>query len=358
MEITKRLFNQAFVVFAIIICFLLSSALKSITHAQSSEEATVSATVVGPSPTATATPTASPGPSASPTPTPSPTVPGVPVVAKFKIFGYAPSESSVKMNAIAVAEETQAKEDGYFEFTNLSFPTILSSKQGYYYPELCFQAIDGEKRITSNVCIPPLPFGITTDAIGPILLSPTLTLDKNIIYEGEFVKASGVTFPNATVNVSFARENIEFLPHLVPEVAAYNLPVLEIKANDKGYFEFNLPNNVTDKWKIFATSIYQESPTAKGNTLTFSVKPPILKITETIKTLTKSIAPSLYTNLIALEILIIIILVIGNKILSKKYPARAIYKGTKTIKVLQSQYEKARSEYIELLRKKGLLKEE
>lgn len=281
------------------------------------------------------------------------------------IFGWAPVDSEVVLTGQGIFETTRADKTGYFEFSQAFIRKILAylsqsnlkvlgANSEITYPELCLQAIDNETRTTAPTCIPPLPIDFNYE-VGPILLSPTISLEQGIILTSEQAVARGKTTPNTKVSVFLARENAgqslirkiyELLSFswLVKLVNAYYIPELEVTSNDAGDFEFNLPNDSLDKWRIFVASNIDSGNSAKSNTLVFSVISPIEYFIESILSLLKYIELNLYI-LIFVEILVVLIL---YKIVSadkrKRQPKKA--KGK-----LQSIEE----EYKEFLRKRGFL---
>lgn len=318
-----------------IILILISIWVFGINPVYADEEATVSATIVGPSPI--------------PTPTSAP--------VKFIIYGYGPTQSSVYLTGIGASEETKTDSSGYFEFSNLTFPTLLSVNQGYFYPELCLYAIDDEGRLTSTTCIPPMPFNVSTQAVGPFLLSPTLALSKGSLYKGDISYATGRTIPNTVVEIHFTRENKKYILNIIPDVSAYSLPIYQIESDDDGYFEFSLPTNTEDNWKIFSSINFIGSQSPLSNVLSFSINPLLYKIVNYYKQVSFYIKPTLFNIILILEIFTIFFLIYFALYLNKKYERLYGVSGpTKNINELQSDYERIQEEYLELLRRKDFLK--
>ena len=328
-----------------------------IAYADEEEEVTISSTIQGltPSPTPTTAPTATP--TSTPTPTGSATPTSKPSEKGLIIFGYAPANSYVEMSGIGVSEKTNSNISGYFEFSSLPFPTLLSGIAGFLYPELCFRGIDLKGKTTSVNCIPALPFKAPSTRIGPVLLSPTIGIENNVLYKGDIVKSGGITVPGSSVEIYLARKNLKYLTEIVKDVGAYNLPTYQVTANEEGYYEFNLPNNVADNWKIYSAAIVQGANTPKSNTLSFSVRPGIYKLTKIYQTISYYIVPVLYFIFIALEFGVILILIVSLRKLDEKYKIKKgkTTKHPKTIKKLVGEYAKVQAEYEELLKQKGLI---
>jgi hypothetical protein len=344
--------------FILLLTSILSLAGVNIIKAQltDSQEASVSATVQGPTATATATATATPtaSPSISPTPISSPiaspvSIPTPTPAGAFKIYGYAPSNSEVFLSGIAVSEKTISDSQGYFEFTRLFFPTFLSYLSGFRYPELCLFSLDESRRLTSPVCIPPLPLGAETNEVGPILLSPTLNIEKGTLLKSEQAIASGKTVPNSEIEIYLAREktSIPFFD-FIKEVSAYTIPLYQISSDDNGDFEFNLPND-PDTWRLFAGVKVLGSSSAKSNTLMFNVYPPfyrlIVSIINFFKKLFLLFRPDWIYLIILLQIVIIILLI-------KHLRRRKVKRAKKPSKRKLSHYDNLVTEYKRMLKKK------
>lgn len=331
-----------------------------------SDEVTVSTTISGtttpsttptptPTTTATATPTVTETPTAtalvSPTPLPTP----LPEGEKLLIFGYGPSFSKVFMEGIGVSENTETKEDGYFEFDSLSFPTLLSGLIGNLYPEICIWSMDLLERKTPPVCIPPLPIVVLTRRIGPILLPPTLGIERSKIPQGVQVIAFGTTTPNTEVNIFLAKKNIKNLFQIIPQVSALVLPEYTINSNQKGYFEFSLPTSSSDKWTVFAASDFQGNNSPKSYSLSFEVKGPVMTVIQSYEDMLRSKRPGLLLIIIIIEILIVVILLIitsKSKTRHKKDTKQKYHNISKNISQLQNEYKKLQKEYEDLLREK------
>ncbi len=235
--------------------------------------ATATPTSTSTSQSSTTTPTSTPIPTAIPSSTPTPvyTYPTIPPEKRYKqqaltIYGYGPINSEVTLKGFGVSEKVISESDGLFRFSQIY---SLSLK----YPELCIQAVDDQNRTTQPSCIPALP----TDSlipleVGPILLSPTISISENKIKEGTLAVLSGKTTPNTKVNIFVAKkEGMTNKLSLVKEAYAYTLPTVEISSNEKGEYEVSLPTGESAEYKLFASTKFGEYLSAKSNTLTFAV---------------------------------------------------------------------------------------
>ena len=208
---------------------------------------------------------------------------------KLTIFGYTSPFARVQLSGIGVAKETEAADDGYFLFSRVFLPSpslrwVSSYEQELAYPDLSLIAIDTENRSSFPVSLPPLPTGPYEITVGPILMSPTITLQKGKFSPGEQILATGQTIPNSQVAIFLANEKTSnrfsflyqffrrFLDLFLPRQAqAYFLPQYQIAIESGGHFQFNLPSVQPNGWRVFATTTFLEAPSAKSNTLAFEV---------------------------------------------------------------------------------------
>lgn len=220
--------------------------------------------------TATATPTtagvATPTPIYS-FPTAQPTQPDKKYRSNaLTIYGYGPINSEVTLKGFGVSERTISDSDGLFRFSEIYSFTLT-------YPELCMQAVDDKNRTTQPSCIPALPSdSLIPLEVGPVLLSPTVSLSENRVKEGNIATLSGKTTPNTKVNIFVAKKDGGTNKlSLVKEAYAYTLPTIDIKSDEKGEYEISLPTGESADYKVFASTKFGENLSAKSTTLTFSV---------------------------------------------------------------------------------------
>jgi hypothetical protein len=209
---------------------------------------------------------------------------------KLTLFGYTSPFAKVKLEGIGVAKETQSDEEGYFYFDRVFLPApserwVSESKIELAYPELYLLTIDTDNRVSSPVILPSLPIGPYEISIGPFLMSPTLTLEKGKYLPNEQVIASGQATPMSEVTVYLANQNKESfwqkLFYLTPlsllsphQTYAYFIPKYQIKSDENGRFQFNLPKNSQfsgTPWKVFAGVTFLDSLSPKSNTLNFAI---------------------------------------------------------------------------------------
>jgi len=238
---------------------------------------------------------------------------------KLTLFGYGPVGSQVTLTGIGILEITAANDIGYFEFENVFLPRRTEGQE--FYPEFCLQAYY-EEISTQPTCLAPLPFGKFNYQIGPVILSPTLVLEKGTAFTAEQVKAYGRTLPNTEITIFLAKEEnqglSDFLKNiwLVKEASAYSIPTYQITSDSNGNYEFNLPSETSSRWRIFAASSFQSKNSAKSNTLSFWVKPAIFRWLDEVAAFLSLIWSNCFPLLIIFELLIIgflIRLLIGKR---------------------------------------------
>jgi len=169
------------------------------------------------------------------------------------LFGYTSPNSRVELSSSKAFAVTYSQSDGYFVFEHIILPRNSL--------ELCLISFDESNRLNNPVCIPELPLLNNYTEIGPVLLSPTITLDLQNQY------SSGQSIPNTTVQVYLYQQSSPF--SLIKKVQAFSLPILETKTDSQGNYSLNLPNTTATNYRVFATAQYLESNTPKSNTLLY-----------------------------------------------------------------------------------------
>jgi hypothetical protein len=125
---------------------------------------------------------------------------------KLTLFGYTSPSALVNLAGIGLANQTIADQTGYFSFNRIFLPLptlhwVSPTYQSETYPELYLNAVDTLGRVSSPVILPNLPLGPYEITVGPVLLPPTLTLEKGQYLPGEQITASGQTIPNAEITI-------------------------------------------------------------------------------------------------------------------------------------------------------------
>ena len=232
------------------------------------------------------------------------------IAGKFslRLFGYTSADSLVQVLGVRTYAQGTSDRTGYFLFKDITI--ALEAK------EICISAIDTERRSSFPLCI-ALPNTLKPTEIGPLLLSPTLSLSEANIWQNQQAGLSGMTIPESEVIVSFfevsdelqnnnlrvlentgpaahsylnsrvlpldspkitqhARTPLLGLPDLaspvfITKVYAAEVPVLTANADRKGRYSVNLPSSKSQTYRVFAKAVYKDSPTPKSQTLTYDI---------------------------------------------------------------------------------------
>jgi len=255
---------------------------------------------------------------------------------KLTVFGWTSPQALVELKGQRVSELAIADETGYFYFDRVFLPSPKPN-----YPEICLSVIDRFSRISSfPICLPPLPPKLGEIRVGPVLLPPTLSLERGEFLPDQQVKATGATFPNSKVTIFLANKVLRLRGEksaswrtgapaagggghlgggLVKKAYAFFLPQYEIQSDKNGNFEFNLPASYPQNWKIYATAEFQGSPSPKSVSLNFRVLGWWAwfwqKIKEFLMSICTFLKPHWWWLAIAVEILLIVILYrfVGSK---------------------------------------------
>ncbi|OGK31051.1 hypothetical protein A3F29_02475 [Candidatus Roizmanbacteria bacterium RIFCSPHIGHO2_12_FULL_33_9] len=179
----------------------------------------------------------------------------------FSLFGYAPSSSVVTLSGIGYVDATQANRDGYFEFNNQFVPNLP-------YSEACVTAEDKLGRTTKPVCIPPIPVNKYTE-IGPILLPPTISVNKSDYFVGDEVTFSGQSIPNSEISLSLFVNKRSF----IPQAYAYSIPEVKAATDNKGNYSITLPSSKSENFRVFSQFKKAQDFSPNSNTLRVKVLP-------------------------------------------------------------------------------------
>lgn len=239
-------------------------------------------------PTSTSISTSSPTalPIATPTGSSSPTIgPRLFIDRSLVIYGYGPINSEVYLTGFGISQKTDSLPNGYFSFNKIYSYSLT-------YPEVCIQAKDSNGLITQPTCIPALPVNnFVPNMIGPVLLSPTITLSNNNIVVNNEVIVSGNTIPNTNIIV-YVTNN-------------YFLPIYQITSDYNGRYEFSFIPSVSDSYKMFSIGKVGEDLTNKSTILGLNT---ISEVSSKAFSLKEFILENKISLLIILELLIIMIL--------------------------------------------------
>jgi len=217
---------------------------------------------------------------------------------RFTLFGYTSPSALVNLVGQGIADETYADTTGYFEFSNRFLP--LSPH------EACLSARDQFGRTSAPTCLPPFPTQNDV-VIGPVIIPPTMSLDKPNYYIGDEVKLTGQSLPEAEISLSmFTRPSSILGLSPIKTVEAFSLPKLNTQSDDKGNFSLSLPSEQAQNYRIFTQVDYQDEPSANSSTLSLRILPVWWVIVKFFSWLWHLLKARLLEVVILLEILALI----------------------------------------------------
>lgn len=196
----------------------------------------------------------------------------IPYRYDLKIWGYTAPNAIIEAESVRVFARSSSDRTGYF--------VINSIPIAYEATEICLTTIDSSRRIGFPLCL-PLPEDDQTKEIGPIILSPTISLSQKIIWQNGKAVAEGLTVPNSEVSISFFTQTGNTLSQDIsnsimalfhPEAQAASFPVITGQSDKKGNYSINLPTSRSKNYRIFAKALYQNIPSFKSQTLAFSIR--------------------------------------------------------------------------------------
>ena len=167
------------------------------------------------------------------------------------IFGYTSPTARVELSSPKAFAVTYSDNKGYFIFNQILLPK--------HPQDLCLSSFDDANRSNNPVCLPEPPDNSQTD-IGPVLLSPTISLDL----KGNF--ASGQSIPNSHIKIFFHEQENKKIS-FTKSAHAMTLPVLEIDTDNRGNYSINLADNARSAYRLFSTTPFLDNDSPKSNTL-------------------------------------------------------------------------------------------
>lgn len=191
----------------------------------------------------------------------------------IRIYGYTAAFSIVQASGIRTFAQVYSDRTGYFMINTL--PVAREAK------DICLTTIDSEKRSAFPLCI-DLPDNNLPSEIGPLLLSPTISISKGRMLQKETASAHGYAIPDANIVVSFFEvPRSSVMTHIssslaklaIPVAEAADLPLVTAKTDKRGAFSINLPTEKAMGYRIFAKAFYNDSPSPKSHTLAFIIDP-------------------------------------------------------------------------------------
>jgi len=256
---------------------------------------------------------------------------------RFNLYGYTSPKALVTIEGAGIYDQTYSDDQGYFQFASRFSP--------FSPREACLSAKDQFGRTSPPTCLPPFPVKYDV-SIGPVILPPTLSLDKQNYYLGDEIVLAGQTIPDSEVNLSmFTKANQETTKalnskHQVPNkskilnskrfgfkvldlgfisdfgfrisdlalvkpVEAFSLPEFQTKSDNKGNFSISLPSTNFDSYRLFAQTYRDSFPSNKSNTLNLKILPWWMIIINFLLFLFFLLKPWLIEIIILLELIVV-----------------------------------------------------
>ena len=220
---------------------------------------------------------------------------------RFSLYGYTSPLALVTFEGLGIFDQTTADDKGYFQFNNRFSPF---SKR-----EACLSSKDQFGRLSSPVCLPPFPVDYNV-TIGPVIISPTVSLNKTDFFLGDQVVLSGQAIPNSEVNLAIFNENegkYSFPSFsFIKPVEAFTFPKITSKSDNMGNFSINLPSSSPEKYRLFAQVNYIKSISPNSVKLNLEILPIWMIIVKFFLFLFALLKPRLLEILILAEIIYII----------------------------------------------------
>lgn len=191
---------------------------------------------------------------------------------EFTLFGYSSARAQVNLEGVGIYDSVAALNNGYFEFKNRF--SALSKR------EVCLSAKDQLGRLSLPVCLPPFPKEKQV-VIGPVILAPTISADKDTYFVDDRVIISGQTIPNTDVNFSFFTNDLGRAPTLSEvlglswglnkKVYASSLPILRVRSDSQGNFNLALSASEAENFRIFARANFENYDSPGSNLLNIKI---------------------------------------------------------------------------------------
>lgn len=269
----------------------------------------------------------------------------------FFLFGYTSPGALVHLQGLGLEDTTFAQDNGYFEFDNRLSPFLSR--------DTCLTSQDQFGRLSPAVCIPPFPVNYDVN-VGPVIMPPTMSLDKNNYYVSEQVVLTGQSIPNSPVSIAYfnnANGALQILskghqsqkgtlyakfitPGLQPIlraletgsiagiVDAYSLPPVATVTDEKGNFSFALPSTSANTYRLFTQTEYENQPSPKSITLYLKILPVWMILIQLIGLLWGLLMKYIVNILIVLQLIGLIVIT-----LRKYWHPWHIYKGKALMKI-------------------------
>ncbi len=227
------------------------------------------------------------------------------LIQRFVLFGYTSPHALVTLNLSEAVYQAYADGTGYFNFVN---PIQFSSAT----KEPCLSSQDQLGRLSSPLCLAPIP-PVQDVNIGPVIMPPTISLDKPHYYVGDEVLLSGQTIPTTSVNLFlFTKNSSPSLANLslIKPVEAFIFPQFLSQADNGGNFSVELPSSAAKDYRLFVTTNFQNHTSPQSIILNLSILPIWMIIIEFLRLLWSIITNRLIELIIIVELMALIFYIV------------------------------------------------
>lgn len=180
----------------------------------------------------------------------------------FTLNGFTSPQSQVFLDSDDLHLQTTTKPSGYFAFPRQAISPATR--------EICLYSINQENQHSATICIPAPPPGRYYTHIGSVLLPPTLILSSALIDPNSTTIASGESIPNSTVSIHLYQTTSQ-APIFPSQIHAFSLPHFSTQTDESGHFSLTIPTSYSSDYRLFATTLFQDNPSPKSNTLFYSL---------------------------------------------------------------------------------------
>lgn len=245
----------------------------------------------------------------------------------IKIYGFTSPLSYVFLTSTGLSDSTLSENNGYFSFIINYVPKNLK--------EVCINSSDQLGRTTNLTCFPiKLKSGVE---IGPVVLSPTLSLSKPVYLQNDEILISGQTIPEQQVFLKFFRDNNKNNYLFSSVFAQENNKSGEVlsKSDSQGNYSFSLKKSTYDDLRIAGYTTFNNQTSPLSYTLKINTYNLWYFFNQYLKIWSKIIKKHLLEIFFILEAIFIFYL-IENKIKREKPKAIILYKSKLPTKNMQN----------------------
>jgi hypothetical protein len=180
----------------------------------------------------------------------------------FTLYGYTSPNALVTFEGVGIKDQTFADSTGFFQFRNRFSP--------FSPREACLTAQDQLGRNSNPLCLPPFPTNYNVN-IGPVILPPTVSLNKSTYYVKDTVVVTGQTVPKTAVNLSLYQGKNLLLKTVSP--SSFKFPEVQATSDVHGNFSVVLPSSKSTSYRLFTQTTYKKEVSPKSLTLSLSIFP-------------------------------------------------------------------------------------